>query len=441
MIGLFRRLIGKTEEMPISPDPFGREAAHPPAPPSAAAVKPPPPQAILRREEIIDARMRLAGYRYLVEASADHVPSAAEILSLCQEARIKPFAERRLIVLTLAAQDWLAADFGSLASPRLVVHFSPPREETLPTWLHAIESARTQGIGLAVSVESLVHLPETAKVDLVLIDYSAYSFLSFEQMLMRLSTQRPDAPLWVDRVPGWAERHYCHAHGAAYCSGPFATAPFDDEGETLNESRIVLIEMLNLVRQDADIAAIAAVAKRDPAVTLKLVALANSPVFGLERTITSLEQAILMVGRESLYRWLAIGLFRTGKGSPRDEMLLEIALTRGRLLELIGTRLGLAKHECDELFLVGLLSLIDSLLGQSITQIVERLRLPQAVRSVLLDSSGPWGRYLLLALAAERDRGDIVATLAEKIGLTLADLASALNEARAWAEGAIASDH
>ena len=74
------------------------------------------------------------------------------------------------------------------------------------------------------------------------------------------------------------------------------------------------------------------------------------------------KQAILVLGRQRLYRWLTVAMFRVGKTRDRDEALLEVALTRARFLETVADS-SLGKKDCDELFLVGLLSLFDVLLA------------------------------------------------------------------------------
>jgi len=144
----------------------------------------------------------------------------------------------------------------------------------------------------------------------------------------------------------------------------------------------------------------------------------------------------MVLGREQLYRWLSIGMFRTGASSPRDEVLLELALARGRFLEILGQE-NLAKPECDELFLLGLLSLLDSLLGLPMSAVVEKIHLSPDLKAVLLSSSGPLGRYLMLAIAVEKGNIGNVARLAGQLGYPLELIESASIEAIRWAEEAV----
>jgi EAL and modified HD-GYP domain-containing signal transduction protein len=156
----------------------------------------------------------------------------------------------------------------------------------------------------------------------------------------------------------------------------------------------------------------------------------------LAKPVASIDQAVMILGRQELYRWLSIGMYRAGSDAPRDMVLLELALTRGRFLELVG-QLHYSKAECEELFLVGLLSLLDSMLGMSMARILEHLHLSEAMCDVLLRSEGVLARYLLLSIALEKGKSDAVARHAEQTGLPLDFIAEAWSEAFAWTDAAL----
>jgi EAL and modified HD-GYP domain-containing signal transduction protein len=269
-----------------------------------------------------------------------------------------------------------------------------------------------------------------------LLDFPAYSLVDLEQLLKTLGQEKPQLQFIAERVRRWPEHRYCVSNRINYCIGPFTTEQDEEQqAKEIGQSRLVLIEMLNQLRKEAELAEITQIAKRDPGVIVKLVAMANSPALGLSQAVTSVDQAIMVLGREQLYRWLSIGMFRSGTASPRDEVLLELALARGRFLDILGQQ-NRSKLECDELFLLGLLSLLDSLLGRPMSEVVEKIHLSPALKEVLLSSSGPLGRYLMLAIAVEKGHIQNVARLAEQLGFSLDAIHSASAEATAWAEEA-----
>ncbi len=448
MFGFIKRVLGgqpAAAQVPVNSDPFGREAEQPPvasvgvsdgaAGPSAVPSR---PAVVLQRDEIIDAKTRIGGYRFSARRpeSAGEVDAGATVAVLANNG-VAAFAERRLALIPLTPADWERHDYRALIGPHTAFLLAPPAPgEDASVWVAVAQAIQAAGARLATTDGADPALIREY-ADLLVVDFSAYDLPRFEQLLSTLARDKPALQVVADRVGRWPEFRYCIAHRMAYCLGPFTTEPEEDQARgEIGQSRLVLIEMLNQLRREADLAAITEVAKRDPGVVVKLVAMANSPLAGLSQPVTSIDQAIMVLGRQQLYRWVSIALFRAGSTSPRDEVLLELALARGRFLELIGQGRQ-DKAGCDELFLLGLLSLLDSLLGMPMSAVVDRLHLSADLREVLVNSSGPLGRYLLLAIAVEKGRADHVGRLAEGLAIPLAEVEDASAEALGWADEAV----
>jgi len=312
--------------------------------------------------------------------------------------KIATFAERRLALIPLSLDDWPRHDYKPLIGPNTAFLLSlqecAQEEEARNGVMTSIHCA---GARIALSGCDMVAHRELflEHADFLLLDFSSYSLANFEHFLKTLRREKPKLKIIAEKVSRWPEHRFCVSNGIAYCLGPFTTEQDEEQqAAEIGQSRLVLIEMLNQLRKEADLVEIAQIAKRDPGVIVKVVAMANSPILGLSQAVTSIDQAIMVLGREQLYRWLSICMFRTGTTAPRDAVLLELALARGRFLEVLGQ----GKHnklECDELFLLGLLSLLDSLLGLPMSVVVAKMHLSPALKEVLLSSSGPLGRYLM----------------------------------------------
>ncbi|HEX6735491.1 MAG TPA: HDOD domain-containing protein [Azonexus sp.] len=438
MFGFIKKIFGGQAAPAANPDPFGRDKVLP----AAVAAEPVPraaAAAVLQRDEIIDERTRIAGYRLSARRpDAPGQPDPEATLALLAGANVAALAERRIALIPVSAADWMAHDYRPLIGPNTVFQLQPPGSEAeVAPWRDVADAMHAAGARIALPDSVMTTSAPLADVaDFALVDFSGYSLASFEQAVARLRATRPALQVIVEQVARWPEQRYCVAHGAAFCNGPFATAPDEEQaaGE-ISQSRLVLIEMLNQLRRDVDLAEIAEVAKRDPGVVVKVVAMANSPLLGRSQRVTGIDQAIMVLGCEQLYRWLSIGMFRAGDGTPRDEILLELALARGRFLEVLG-REQHDKRACDELFLLGLLSLLDCLLGVPMATVLERIHLSPEMKEVLLSSGGPFGRYLLLAIAVEKGHAENVARLAGQLGYSLASIEAASLDAIGWAEEA-----
>lgn len=431
-LNFFKRVLGASDEIAISADPFHSR------PPVAAAAPPAPepePRFIVQRDEILDARSRIAGYRFIARGLGSGVRSdAGAAVAALRADNIQSFAERRLALVPLTVQDWYTTGVGELiAAHTTFVLSSPARGADRGAWLQALQEVKAAGARVGLDGAAASDPAALALADLLLLNFSTYSLPNFERLVKALSLSHPQLALAADGLTSWPEHRLCQAMGIRYCLGGYAVNPdVEEKGEKVNQSRLVLIEMLNLLRRDVDVAEIATVAKRDPWVAAKIVSMANSPISGLSSPVANLEQAVLVLGRETLYRWLSISLFRAGADSERDLSLLELSLFRGRFLELLAD--GRGKQESDELFLVGLLSLLDCLLAVPMDQIVSRMHLPGPVADVLLNSEGPHAPYLMLALSAAEGRAEQAARVAATLGIELARLEQCSNQARVWTE-------
>lgn len=442
MFGFIKRLVGHQVPPPFNEDPFGRDKEPMPTARAPIATANRESQAaVLQRDEIIDAKTRIVGYRFAARMPADPLHNAPlATLELLSASHISAFAERRLALIPIRVHDWFNFDYRPLIGARTTFLLDlPDSPESIARWQEAAQAIRTEGARIALPWNDNVRhqSPPLDLVDVVLIDFSSYSLASFERIVSTLKRETPTLELIAENINSWPERRYCSSLKVDCCMGAFTTCIDEEQGsEDISQSRLVLIEMINLLRRDADQSEIAKVAKRDPGIAVKLVTMANSPMMGLPQPVNSIEQACLMLGREQLYRWLSIAMFRASGVSPRDEILLELALARGRFLELIG-RFHHGKTECDELFLVGLLSLIDTLLGVPMAKVVERLHLSETINQVLLHSEGPLGKYLMLAIVVEKGRAEQVARLADQLNIPLTEIEQASSAALMWADNSV----
>lgn len=160
-----------------------------------------------------------------------------------------------------------------------------------------------------------------------------------------------------------------------------------------------IIRVINLVREEADISEIDAALKLDPVITFRLMSHINSAGMGFPRQVQSIKQAITIFGYHGLYRWLAM-LLVTGDPHDGKSSIGRMAVIRGRFLETVGKTATDPKRG-DELFVIGIFSLLDAILGEPLEKLLNELTISSAMRQALLSHDGPYGMFLLLAEAIE----------------------------------------
>ncbi|MGL6040004.1 MAG: EAL and HDOD domain-containing protein, partial [Deefgea sp.] len=173
---------------------------------------------------------------------------------------------------------------------------------------------------------------------------------------------------------------------------------------------------LNLALQQAQAGApfaeIAETIRVDPALSTRLLRYVNSAAFGLNHPIHHLLDALNLLGQQRLYRWLALLFFNPSSSTPLDDTLLEAALTRARLMELLGE-----KHtnpaQCELLFLTGLFSLLDYLLRVPRALLLSELKMPELVAQTLAGRSTELSPYLNVAIQSEQGEMPSASDLAQ----------------------------
>lgn len=203
--------------------------------------------------------------------------------------------------------------------------------------------------------------------------------------------------------------------------------------QRIDTSKLRVIELLNRVMQHAELSDLEEAVKLDPALSYKLISYINSPANGFPQKIRSIGHALTIMGYNSLYRWLTILLFASGKADARCRTLLKSALIRARLTETLGQG-KLPAAEEGGLFIVGIFSLLDVLLNVPMEDALAKFSLPEPVVEALLRHGGIYGPYLELAVACEHFDQEAIARHAQTCGRTPDEVNLAHVRALIWAE-------
>ena len=214
-------------------------------------------------------------------------------------------------------------------------------------------------------------------------------------------------------------------------------------------TRLKLLKLLNLVKNDGDTRAIESIFREEPKLSYNLLRLVNSVAVGARTKISNFSQAIAILGRRQLQRWLQLLIYANNlsEGSAPNP-LMQIAAARGRQLELLCGTLENASPDalafCDNAFMTGLFSLLDILINLPISDILKELPLHDEVVEALLTPGhgGPISRLLAAVVAGEN--GDYAAAEAALTSLGISPEAHAKAQVAAlyWATRInVESDH
>jgi EAL and modified HD-GYP domain-containing signal transduction protein len=172
------------------------------------------------------------------------------------------------------------------------------------------------------------------------------------------------------------------------------------EPRGLSPAQAAVFELIRLVQSDADVRDLERVFKAEPLLAYLLLTLANSAAYRRPTPVASLGHAISLLGYQRLIKWLVLLLAIAGKDKSTTP-LVYVAVARGYLIENLCAAAGRTRAERDEGFVVGAFSLLDAITGQSLNELLQDIRLPEAVVDALLSATGPFAPLLEIARGFE----------------------------------------
>ena len=218
---------------------------------------------------------------------------------------------------------------------------------------------------------------------------------------------------------------------ALYQSYKFA--PYD--ALTLNRldsTALNVMQIFNLVMNQADINIIEQHFKHDVALSYSLLCYLNSAGYGMPFKVESIRSALMLLGYNFLGRWLSLLIFAGVDVRAGQRVLLNTALIRGRMMELLGEK-TLSKQDGDRLFITGIFSLMDTFMGTPLEKVLGKVNLPDDVNQALLMNKGKFAPILALTLAFESTVTNGINTLCNEIGITTKEATEAHLSAIEWA--------
>lgn len=395
----------------------------------------------LGRQPILDREERIVAYELLfrtgntsgVVVTDDMQATASVIHHAFSEMGVQTVLGPHLGFINVSA-DMLLSEMVELLPKDQVVLELLESIHISDAVLERCRALKRQGFMLALDdfVYDDRYLPLLPIVDIVKVELLQHTQDGLRAVVLKLK-QWP-VKLLAEKVDSAEQAAFCHSLGFDLFQGYYFARPSVLTAKRADPSQLALIQLLGLVLKDADTQQIEQIFKQHPNLTYNLVRLVNSVASGVHRSITSVSQALMVLGRTQLQRWLQLLLFTLQSNSPYPSPLLLLAATRGKMMELLAAKQQRNVEFCDEAFMVGILSLIDSLIDKPLADIVSELNLGEHLAEALLRRQGKLGTLLQLVESVEQaNLAQAHVILARMEPLSIADLTAAEIEAMGWA--------
>jgi len=408
--------------------------------PHYADTSPASPSIAIARQAILDSDRNVFGYELFdrsLSAELHTASSDAQLLfNLLSTADNEALMQKKTLFIN-CTHDSLAGGHLELVTPDQIVLEIPPlpiaQVDQIQTRLPTLHAMRERGFRLAFdysvltrSYETWLPLASFIKFDVSVLKPTAIS--SF----VKLAQSKSNARLIAEKVETALQHTMLQELGVQLFQGYWFAKPVLVEGQTVRPAQATILQLINLVRQQASTHEIEEVLKRDPTLSFNLLRFINSASFGLRTEVTSFKHAVMLLGLKKLFKWAAL-LLSTSQAGGVPPAVGSTAVVRGRLMELLAADM-LDPDESDNAFVVGIFSLLDTLLGMPMPAALASLSLPESVTNALLYGTGPLAPYLALAQACESGDDDAFASTSVALGLSSNQVNWAHLQALAWAE-------
>jgi c-di-GMP-related signal transduction protein len=294
--------------------------------------------------------------------------------------------------------------------------------------------------GYQIALDDFLYRPELEPlVDLatmIKFDVRATPLEELAEPLQRLSGR--DIALLAEKVETHEEFVKAREMGFDFFQGYFFSKPEVLRGKDISSSKMNLLQiMAEANKEDFDFQEIEQIAERDVAISYKLMRYINSAYFKRVSEISSINQAVVMLGERGIRRFLSL-IAMSGLASDKPDELVRTSIIRAKFCELIAEMEG-AKKSPSELFTLGLFSLIDAILDDSMENLMAKLPLSEAIKRALVATDGELRDYLNLVHCYEAGDWQGVSELAPNLGVNEEALPPHYQEALGWADSLAAS--
>lgn len=386
----------------------------------------------LARQPILGRDQHLVAFELLFRAAGededakltDGAAATAAVISHAAQLGMEQVVGEQLAFVNVDAVVLMSDFVRFLPAHKVILEILETVEPTPPLLARVAE---LKELGFTFAVDDVVeHSAELDKlvqlVDIIKVDIKGVAPNALAQLAESL--KRTGKKLLAEKVETIDEFRRCMELGFEYFQGYYFARPVILSGRKITPSEMGILRLLELVNSNADSEAIESAVKRDAMISLNLLRLVNSRTVP-GPNIESVSQALAHLGRRQLARWLQILLYTAaGARVELDSPLLQLATTRGKLLELMTLRVRPGDTaSADRAFTVGILSLAEALFSVPMADILDHVDVAYDVRDALLAREGDFGTMLRIAeLLEAAEGGSKLSGALKRIGLTVAEV-------------------
>ncbi len=412
---------------------------------SASSAVPPFPEVFIGCQPILDRRQQLLAYELLFRSSETNCALVQDNLQATAQVIVTAFSEVGIGSALGHSRCFINVDECLLLSD--LVELLPADRVTLellesvpPSQVVVDRCRELRQRGFRFALDDFIyhpsHKPLIDVVDLIKLDLGQLKNAKLAQAVDQLKC-RP-LILLAEKVESHRAFAQCLALGFGLFQGYYFARPHLLVSKRIDPAMASILTALKLLAHEAETDCLEQTLKRDPILCASLLRLVNSVGVGRHAHPTSIRQAITVLGRRQLQRWLQLLLYAKPGSEFVASPLLSLAATRGKWMELLFSILSDGEDTFTDLaFMTGIFSLLDALFDVAMEDVVFSLDLTGELKAALLVRDGVLGAVLSLVERWEYGDFEQAAELAVPLQLTGVQMAQTQAEALRWSSNEV----
>ena len=396
----------------------------------------------IARQAILDAQRAVFGYELFDRSTAadKHTAAtdAAVLFNALSYAGSESLIGRNVVFINCTHESLVGAHLDLIHPEKVVLEVPPLGAEAsaqdIDGKLVIFQGLKERGFRIALDQNALrkPYASWLPLADFIKLDMMAFKPELAEPLVKFARSANAKATLVAEKVESAEQYERMARLGVTLFQGYWFAKPTVVKAQTIRPAQATILQLINLVRKQAETDEIEQLLKRDPTLSFNLLRFINSSGFGLQVEITSFKHAVMILGLKKLFRWAAL-LLTTSRNTSTPLAVGQTAVVRGRLMELLAAEM-LPPQECDNAFVVGVFSLLDVMLGVPLERALETVSLPEPVVDALLHKKGVFAPFLELTIACESGDDAAFARAAAQLQLSNHQVNMAHMQALAWAD-------
>ena len=277
---------------------------------------------------------------------------------------------------------------------------------------------RMKDLGYRLALDDYCDLPETQPLldfaDFVKVDVLLMSEADQGRLLERCRSR--GIPTIAEKVETDQQFQSCLQLGYDYFQGYFFCRPQVVGRRSVPANKTVYLELLHAANEPVfNLHRISMIFKRDVSLSYRLLRYLNSPAFAFRSEIHSIPHALSLLGERAMRKWIAL-VSVAALGDEVADSLLRLPLLRAMFCELIGQKIGMLR-ETNELFLLGLLSVMDALLNVPMAAVLQDIKVDEEISKALQGRDSRYRPIFEVVLDYESGTWEQLAESCSRIGL------------------------